>query len=41
MKVVNSVRSAKMRDWHSQLVRRKVRLYITNKKNPRFKARQG
>jgi len=41
MKVVNSIRSAKKRDKNSQVVRRKGRLYIINKKNPRLKARQG
>ena len=41
MKVLNSLGSAKKRDKNSQLVRRKGRLYLINKKNPRFKARQG
>ena len=41
MKVRNSLRSAKTRDKNCQIVRRKGRIYLINKKNPRFKARQG
>ena len=41
MKVRNSVRSLKKRDKDCRVVRRKGRVYIINKKNPRFKARQG
>jgi large subunit ribosomal protein L36 len=41
MKVRNSLRSAKTRDKDCRIVRRKGRVYIINKKNPRFKARQG
>lgn len=41
MRVSNSLSSAKKRDKDSQLVRRKGRLYLINKKNPRFKVRQG
>lgn len=41
MKVRNSLRSAKTRDKNCRIVRRKGRVYIINKKNPRFKARQG
>ena len=41
MKIVNSLRSAKKRDVSCQIVRRKRRLYVINKKKPRFKARQG
>jgi large subunit ribosomal protein L36 len=41
MKVINSFRSAKRRDKSTQLVRRKGRLYLVNKRNPRMKARQG
>ena len=33
--------SVKKRTADCQLVRRKGRLYVTNKKNPRFKQRQG
>jgi large subunit ribosomal protein L36 len=41
MKVRNSLRSAKTRDKNCQIVKRKGRIYLINKKNPRFKARQG
>ena len=41
MKVVNSLKSLKKRDRNNRLVRRKGRVYIINKKNPRMKARQG
>ncbi len=41
MKVVNSLKSVKSRDKACQIVRRRGRLYVINKKNPRFKARQG
>jgi large subunit ribosomal protein L36 len=40
MKVRNSLRSMKDKPG-SQVVRRKGRLYVINKQNPRFKARQG
>jgi len=41
MKVRNSLRSLKQRHRDCRLVRRKGRVYVINKKNPRFKARQG
>lgn len=41
MKVRNSLKSAKARDKDCVIVRRKGRLYVINKKNPKFKARQG
>ena len=41
MKVVNSLKSAKTRDKNCRDVRRKGRIYVINKVNPRFKARQG
>ena len=41
MKVRNSLRSMKKRDKDCRVVRRKGRVYVINKKNPRFKARQG
>lgn len=41
MKVLSSLKSAKSRDKHCQVVRRRGRVYVINKKNPRFKARQG
>ena len=36
-----SLKSAKTRDKDCKLVRRKGRVYVINKKNPRMKARQG
>jgi large subunit ribosomal protein L36 len=41
MKVVNSLKTAKRRDKDCRTVRRRGRIYVINKKNPRFKARQG
>ena len=41
MRVRNSLRSAAKRDRDCRIVRRKRRLYVINKKNPRLKARQG
>ncbi len=41
MKVVNSLRGAKKRDKNCRIVRRRGRVYVINKSNPRFKARQG
>lgn len=41
MKITNSLRTAKTRDKDCRVVRRKGRVYVINKKNPRFKARQG
>ncbi|MBN36332.1 MAG: 50S ribosomal protein L36 [Rhodospirillaceae bacterium] len=41
MKVVNSLRSMKKRHMKCRTVRRKGRVYVINKQNPRFKARQG
>lgn len=41
MKVRNSLKTAKNRDKDCRMVRRKGRVYVINKKNPRFKARQG
>jgi large subunit ribosomal protein L36 len=41
MKVRNSLRSLKKRDKDCHVIRRKGRVYVINKKNPRFKARQG
>jgi large subunit ribosomal protein L36 len=41
MKVRNSLRSLKRRDKDCRIIRRKGRIYVINKKNPRFKARQG
>lgn len=41
MKIKNSLKSLKNRHRANRLVRRKGRVYIINKTNPRFKARQG
>ncbi len=41
MKVVSSIKSLKVRHPVCQVVRRKGRVYVINKTNPRFKARQG
>jgi large subunit ribosomal protein L36 len=41
MKKKSSLRAAKNRHPDNQVVRRKNRLYIINKKDPRFKCRQG
>jgi large subunit ribosomal protein L36 len=39
MKVVNSLKSLKKRDRNCRVVRRKGRVYVINKKNPRYKVR--
>jgi large subunit ribosomal protein L36 len=41
MKVRNSLRSLKIRDKNCRVIRRRGRVYVINKKEPRFKARQG
>jgi len=41
MKVKNSLKTAKRREKNCIVVRRRGRIYVINKKNPRFKARQG
>lgn len=41
MKIKNSLKSLKSRHRENRMVRRKGRIYIINKQNPRFKARQG
>ena len=40
MKIKSSLKSLKKRDLGSKLVRRRGRVYIINKNNPKFKARQ-
>ena len=40
MKIKSSLKSIKKRDLNSKLVKRRGRVYIINKKNPKFKARQ-
>ena len=41
MKIASSLKSLKKRDLNSKLVKRKGKVYVINKKNPKFKARQG
>lgn len=41
MKIRNSLKSAKTRHKDCRVIRRKGRIYVINKTNPRFKARQG
>ncbi len=41
MKIKNSLKALMTRHRDNRMVRRKGRVYIINKKNPRFKARQA
>lgn len=41
MKVANSLKTLKSRDRNCRVIRRRGRVYVINKKNPRYKARQG
>jgi large subunit ribosomal protein L36 len=41
MKVASSLKTLKLRHKGCRIVRRKGRVYVINKQNPRFKARQG
>ncbi len=41
MKIKNSLKSLKGRHRANRIVRRRGRVYVINKQNPRFKARQG
>ncbi|MFT5353564.1 MAG: large subunit ribosomal protein L36 [Polyangiales bacterium] len=41
MKVVNSLKSAKNRHPDCRVVRRRGKVFVICKSNPRFKARQG
>lgn len=41
MKVVSSLKTLKKRDKNCRIVKRRGRVYVINKSNPRFKARQG
>ena len=41
MRIRNSLKAAKVRDKNCRVVRRRGRVYVINKKNPRMKARQG
>ena len=41
MRVASSLKTLKKRHKECRVVRRKGRVYVINKRNPRFKARQG
>ena len=41
MKIKSSLKTAKVRDKDCKMVKRKGRIYVINKKNPKLKARQG
>ncbi|MCR9072141.1 MAG: type B 50S ribosomal protein L36 [Thalassobaculaceae bacterium] len=41
MRVANSLKTLKKRHKACRVIRRKGRVYVINKSNPRFKARQG
>lgn len=41
MKVANSLKTLKKRHRKCRVIRRRGRVYVINKENPRFKARQG
>ncbi len=41
MKVLASLKRAKNRDKDCRIIRRKGRVLVINKKNPRLKAKQG
>ncbi|MEK9692655.1 MAG: type B 50S ribosomal protein L36 [Rhodospirillaceae bacterium] len=41
MKIANSLKTLKKRDKNCRVIRRKGRVFVINKRNPRFKARQG
>jgi large subunit ribosomal protein L36 len=41
MKVVNSLKTIKKRDRNCKVIKRRGRVYVINKMNKRYKARQG
>ncbi|MGV2433056.1 MAG UNVERIFIED_CONTAM: type B 50S ribosomal protein L36 [Rickettsiaceae bacterium] len=41
MKVASSLKSLKLRDKNCQIVRRRGRVYVINKVNKRYKAKQA
>ena len=41
MKIASSLKSLRKRDLNSKIVKRIGKIYVINKKNPRYKARQG
>ena len=41
MKIASSLKSLRKRDLNSKIVKRRGKIHVINKKNPRYKARQG
>ena len=41
MKIASSLKSLRKRDLNSKIVKRRGKIYVISKKNPRYKARQG
>ncbi len=41
MKILSSLKSAKKRGLTCKLIKRKGRIYVIDKKNPKFKAKQA
>ena len=41
MKIFSSLKASKVRDKNCIVVKRKGKIYVINKTNPRMKARQG
>ncbi len=41
MKIVNSLKTIKKRDRNCKVIKRRGRVYVINKVNKRYKARQG
>ncbi len=41
MKIKSSLKALKLRDKNCVIVKRRGKLYVINKINPKFKARQG
>ena len=41
MKIASSLKSLRKRDLNAKIVKRRGKIYVINKKNPRYKARQG
>ena len=41
MKIASSLKSLRKRDLNSKIVKRRGKIYVKKKKNPRYKARQG
>ena len=39
MKIASSLKSLRKRDLNSKIVKRRGKIYVINKKNPRYKAR--